>query len=132
LPKVPHGMASVWVEFRKRRPELAGEPWRNDAVYTSGQQVYFVDSKEAGNFFVCQAETVAGESPESAPAKWSVVEIPYFLKGYLIQAGYADWLEADGQSSKAGVAESKAWNWLELEADKLQRQQGQVRRLNWR
>jgi hypothetical protein len=86
----------------------------------------------SGNFYTCVAVTAAGESPESAPAKWAVVELPYTFRQYLIQGGYADWLTADGQTDKAGAMEGVAQQLLEMEADKLQRQQGQVGRLNWK
>lgn len=123
---VPH----VWMRLRKRRPELTGDAWDQALVYTAGQQVYFVDARGTGNFWDCVATTVAGESPGTTPAKWAVVEIPYFLRGYLIEAGYADWLVGDGQDEKGARHESMAMGYLELEADKLQRQGGQVRRLN--
>jgi hypothetical protein len=48
----------------------------------------------------------------------------------LIQAGYVDWLRSDGQLAKAVAEEAAALAILELEADKLQRQQKQVRRFD--
>ena len=128
-----HTLAYVWLLYRLRRPLLTGDEW-NDApeAYTSGQQVYFVSAAGAGNFYDCLEDTAAGESPATTPAKWALVELPYTFRQYLIQGGYADWLMGDGQTDKAGAVEGTAGLLLEMEADKLQRQQGQVNRLNWR
>lgn len=121
--------AALWVYYRIRRVELKGEMFDADTVYTSGQQVYFVTSAGLGNFYTANATTTAGQSPETTAGKWDVVEIPYFLRGYLIEAGYADWLTANDQADEAAAHEGFAEHFLELEADKLQRQQQQVRRL---
>ena len=121
----------VWVEFRWRRPSLTGAMWDSTLVYTSGQQVYFAaTSGGAGNFYTATATTAAGESPATTPAKWTVVPLPYLLRLYLIFGGYADWLASDGQDDKAALWEGKALAALEFEADKLHRQQKQVRRLD--
>lgn len=130
--QLKHAVAQVWLLFRIRRPELTGDAWDATAVYTSGCQVYFADAAGAGNFYDCLATTVAGESPATAPAKWQGVPLPYTFRQYLIQGGYADWLTSDGQTDKAGVIEATCAGLLELEADKLQRQQGQVNRMNFR
>ena len=121
----------VWLYFRQRRPDLTGDAWDGTAVYTSGQQVYFAASAGgAGNFYTSNQATAAGESPASAPAKWDVVVLPYFLRGYLIAAGFSDWLTQDGQTEKAAANEALAVGYLEQEVDKLQRQQQQVGRFS--
>lgn len=125
---------SVWIEFRLRRPVLAGEPFDAEATYAVGDQIYFTAGTEGlgvGDFYTAKAATAAGESPLTTPEKWDVVAIPYIFRGWLIQAGFADWLTSDGQGDKAGTAEGMASTWLDLEVDKLQRQGGQVRRMTW-
>lgn len=120
----------VWLQFRLRRPELSGEAWDSAATYASGSQVYYLNAAmTVGNFYTANAVTSAGESPATTPSKWDLVQIPYIFRGYLIEAGYADWLTADGQDSKGTKHEGLALGYLELEVDKLTRQQGQVRRL---
>jgi len=122
--------SGVWLLFRRRRESLAGDAWNTDLTYDVGQQVYFTwTAKAFGNFYTALEPCAAGESPLSTPSKWLVVSLPYFLRGYLIQAGYADWLISDGQTDKATIHETFAMSFLELEADKLQRQQQQVQRL---
>lgn len=129
--RVLTSLTFIWLEYRVRRPALSGDAWDSTTVYASGQQVYFVDSVGVGNFWTANATTAAAESPTTTPSKWDVVELPYIFRGYLIQAGYVDWLTADGQASKAMLNEPMAQGYLELEADKLQRQQQQTRRFNW-
>ena len=128
-----HAISMAWLMFRVRRPVLSGEAWEADREYVAGDQVFYVTSGGLGNgdFYTANAATVAGEGPESAPEKWVVVPIPYIFRLWLVRGGYADWLAADGQAEKAGAAEGAAWMQFELETDKLQRQQGQVRRLQW-
>lgn len=124
--------AYVWLHYRLRRPTLTGAPFDATLVYTSGRQVYYTNTTTGvGNFYTCTATTSAGESPATTPAKWSVVEIPYLFREYLAAGGYADWLTSDGQGDKAAAMEAQCVGLLELEADKLQRQQQQVNRLDW-
>lgn len=131
--QVHQAIASVWIEYRIRRSALIGATFDEEAVYASGQQALYTDETTGiYNFYNCLETTTAGESPESAPDKWQLVEIPYIFQQYLIQGAYADWLKADGQEEKSGANESMAASFLELEADKLHRQQKQTRRLNFR
>jgi hypothetical protein len=121
----------LWLYYRIQRPTLVGNAWDSTSTYASGDQVYYAaTSGGVGNFYTANTSTTAGQSPTTTPASWDVVELPYFLRGYLIQAGYADWLISDGQTDKALAHDGFARDFLELEADKLQRQQQQVRRLN--
>lgn len=120
----------LWLTYRTRRPVLLGDAWDSTGVYSAGQQVYFAATTGgAGNFYTANDTTAAGESPATNPELWDVIELPYFLRGYLLEAGHADWLTSDGQEDKALVHEQLALQYIELEADKLQRQQQQVRRL---
>jgi len=120
----------LWLYFRERRPVLLGDAWDAEAVYASGQVYFAAVEGGPGNFYTPNPDDPPspGESPVSASAKWVLVDLPYFLRGYLISAGYADWLTGDGQAGKAAAHESNATAYLELEADKLQRQQHQVAR----
>ena len=127
------GLAYVWIYFRVARPRLDGELLDLTAVYTAGRAAYYTAAATGqGNFYVAQTTTTAGDTPESAPAKWSVVPIPYAFAEYLMQGGFNDWLTSDGQGTKAAAGEPQATALLELEADKLQRQSQQVNRLDWK
>ena len=128
-----HVPAFVWLYYRLQRPTLTGDLFDATLIYTSGRQVYFVSpTTGTGDFYNCTATTTAGQSPATTPASWSVVALPYAFREYLVQGGYADWLTSDGQADKAQAIEGVAAQLLEMEADKLQRQQQQTNRLDWR
>ena len=127
-------MPWVWLKYRLRRPFLMPAPvWDSGAAYAAGSEVYYVSTVTGvGNCFTAATATTAGQSPDAVPAAWSVVMIPYIFRQYLIQGGFADWLTADGQEDKADKAEAAALQLLELEADKLHRQQAQGGRVRWK
>jgi len=128
-----HAVAYVWLAYRAPRPVLDGAALDRTLVYTAGQSAFYTATATGkGNFYVAQTTTTAGDTPDSAPAKWSLVAIPYIFGQYLIRAGYADWLTSEGDTDKAGAMEQMAMALLEVEADKLQRQQQQTNRLDWR
>lgn len=115
----------VWIEFRLRPPQLTGAAYSSTTAYAVGDQVYFTTT---GHLYTCLAITTAGESPASAAAKWSVVEIPLELKEYVSHWAYCRWLTIDGQGDKAAAAERHKTTILARLADRWFRQQGQVRR----
>jgi len=114
----------VWVKGRKHRPQLTGDTYSAKA-YASGSQVY-----HSGNFYESNATTANSESPSTAASKWDIVQLPYIFQGYLIRGVYADYLRATGNNELASAADADAEAVLTVEADKLLRQQGQVKRLN--
>jgi hypothetical protein len=121
----------VWLLYRLQRPMLTGDAFNPTLVYTTGQQMYYLSPVTGtGDFWTATTTTNAGDTPDSAPGEWSVVQIPYIFRQYLIEAAYADWLTANEKDSTA--SEARAEHLLEMEADKLQRQQQQVNRFDWR
>lgn len=54
-----------------------------------------------GNFYQCVTATSAGESPATAPAKWSLVQIPARWRWLLVRLTYSHLLELDGQTDKS-------------------------------
>lgn len=116
---------TVWVKGRKHRPLLTGDNYSTDSTYASGVQVYF-----EGNFYDSNASVAVNESPTTTSSKWDLVQLPYIFQGYLIRGAYADYLRATGNNELAMPADGDAEAVLTIEADKLLRQQGQVRRLD--
>lgn len=121
----------VWLLYRIQRPLLTGDVVSLTTTYAAGAQVYFKSASGTGNFWTAIAPTV-GQTPDTTPAQWTLVQLPYIFRSYLIEGGYADWLTSDGQADKAGAREGMANAALELEVDKLQRQQQQVNRFDMR
>jgi len=60
----------------------------------------------------------------------SAHDIPKIFQGYLIRSVFADYLKANGQVEQAMIEDSNAESLLQLEADKVYRQAGQIRSVN--
>jgi len=122
---VAKDVTKVWVRGRKQRPLLTGDNYSNSGTYASGDQVYF-----EGNFYESTESISAGQSPSTHASKWTLVEVPYIFQGYLIRGAFADYLRATGNNELAAMADRDAEAVIAVEADKLLRQQGQVKRVN--
>jgi hypothetical protein len=117
----------VWVQFRIKRPRLKGNYYSAALVYTPGQQIYFDNAgTQVGNFYDCVTTTVAGESPSTTAAKWTVVQIPDFFYGALVHRGVSKMLVAEGQDDRANVPAAFAEEDLGLETDVIYRQQSRT------
>lgn len=91
----------VWLEYRLRVPNLTGDNFDATATYAEDEQIYFQSGAARGNFYDCVTATTAGESPLTAAAKWSLVEIPFTFRGYLIHGAAEDYLRPNGELSVA-------------------------------
>ena len=116
--------AYAWVTYRIRTVRLTGELFSATATYSVGNQVYYSATGTPGNFYDCITSTSAGETPVSAPTKWSVTSIPLIFQRYLELGGYSDWLRNTGQIEKALQEEQVA---MALLADQSQLLVGQQR-----
>lgn len=115
----------VWLEYRIARPSLTGSVYSASSLYAAGDQVY-----HNGNFHTANTAAAVNESPTTATSKWDVVQVPAIFQSYLIRGVYADYLRATGNNELAMAADRNAESLLMMEADKIYRQQGQVRRLD--
>jgi hypothetical protein len=59
----------------------------------------------------------------------SATDYPWIFSEYAVIGAYSDWLLADGQTDRAQVALQQAEQVLQIELDKLERQEGQTRPL---
>jgi hypothetical protein len=99
----------VWVHFRLPVPVLTGSKWDATRVYAAGQQAYYRSPNLTGNFYSTPLGAAAGESPESAAARWELVQIPAAFKSYLEHGAAADYLMPEGEETAAphrGMAEA--------------------------
>lgn len=126
--QIPDDVPYVWLNYRIRPPRLTGAAYSATTAYTAGQQIYYSSTTTAGNFYDCATSTSAGESPDSAAAKWSVVSIPFPFKFYLQQVLYAEWLAREGQGDKSLLEQKKAFAWLDQQMILLGNQQQQRQR----
>jgi hypothetical protein len=129
---VRQNVARAFVQFRRRRPDLTGSLYSASATYAVGGQVYYVPATGEGNFYDCLTATTAGESPDSAAAKWRVVELPHRFQGFLMHATYAGILSAEEKPEDRGRALALAGGYLEHEADRIYRQSGLTPTINMR
>jgi hypothetical protein len=134
---------SVFVEYRIVPPELSGTLWDNTTTYYAGSQVYCDSGSNTGtltpvvgkpytaNFYTCLSGPNNNHIPEQNPTVWSKVKIPYVFGQYLPRAVFADYLRSEGQFDSAQTAEAEAMHFIDLEVDKVVRQQGQIQTYNF-
>lgn len=134
---------AVWVEYRTRPPELFGLGWQQSIEYKAGSQAFFdtgsltgsykpqAGRPFSGNFYTCNVNNVNKRPSEHLAVEWTKVEIPYEFAPYVARAVFADYLRSEGQLDSARIAESEAQAFLDEEIDKISRQQGQIRRINF-
>lgn len=106
----------VWIELRVRVPELQGDAWDETLTYAADRQVYYATATVRGNFYDCLSTTSAGESPASAPNKWSQVELPRRLQAFLENGAASDWLMGNDGEKAAATYGNLAENFLHAEA----------------
>ena len=124
----------VWVEFRQRPALYVTTPYQSATGYAAGIQFY---DPATGNNWVTVSATNAGDTPTSAPSKFSLVPWPYVFTEYVSQSVYASLVNREeaaasqgGQPENFGIQQTAGFPLLLQELDKLERQQGQTRQLN--
>lgn len=120
-------VASAWVSFRIRCPKLIGDTFSVSTAYSVGQQVYYSGGTERGNFYDCITATSAGETPLTAAAKWSIVEIPRIFHKPLVHGMAAAWVRGPGGGTleEAAAYESFARDALDEQKTLVVGQQSQ-------
>jgi hypothetical protein len=121
----------IYLEYRKRAPEIKGDKFDSTKTYYPGQQVFYegTDSRDVGEFYDVQLEST--NSTTSAPstngtvhADWKKVDIPYIFGAYMEKAISADILLLDEKSDLAGIQFNESNRLLGCEVKKATNQQG--------
>lgn len=99
---------SVYVQFQLPVSLLRGADFVAGATYPAGARVYFTTAAGEGDFYTATSATVAGETPEAAPAKWAKQEIPEWLRDAVAQYAAADYLRSAGSRDLAPAEEAAA------------------------
>jgi hypothetical protein len=132
----------VWMEYRIEPITINGEKWNAATAYSVGSQVYFdsgsnsgsyhtvAGKPQRGNFYTCISANT-NTNPAQSTSNWSIVNIPYIFSNYIPRGVFADYLRSEGQFDSARIAEGEAQSFLDLEIDKVVRQQGQTQRYNF-
>ncbi|MEO0797422.1 MAG: hypothetical protein AAFX93_19900 [Verrucomicrobiota bacterium] len=118
----------AWVRFRLRVPTLLASDYSSSAVYTADNQVLFTD----GQIYTCLSSTSAGESPDTTPAKWQVVTIPYIFRTAMVEFAYSRILEADNETTTAAIHDARGERRLDEEIAKIAVKKRQGRRTSYR
>lgn len=114
----------VYLYYRKGCPDYSGADYSAGTAYAVDDQVLFTDSDSVMNYYKCVTATSAGQSPDTNPEKWEVLELPDFLFWYVVYSSFADYLRMDAQMEKAQMADNLAQGYLDTQSDKQERQQG--------
>ena len=102
-----------------------------DSGSGTGSYTPVLGKPHSGNFYTCTvSSTTAGQNPNTHPAYWTKVEIPYIFASFMSWASAANWFVSEGQIQEAATIEAKAKEVLELEYDKFLRQESQFGRIN--
>jgi hypothetical protein len=116
----------VYIYYRKPCPRFTAPDYDATLTYAIDDQILFEDSDGVTNFWKCVVATSAGQSPDTNPDSWELLEIPEVFFNYAVYSSYADWLRMDGQTDKAASADALAQRKQDEESDKQERQQGWV------
>lgn len=129
----------VWVEYRLPPPTFFGEAYDASSNYTTGAQIYFdtgtltgnyqpsKTSGGSGNFYTCLSAGNSGEHPVNTPARWQMVEVPYFTTDYLVRGILSDYLRSESQFESAAIADQEADQAKMMQVDRVLRSEGQVK-----
>jgi hypothetical protein len=135
-------VSSAWLEYRIEPVTLTGTPWNSSITYYAGSQVAFDSGSNSGalepvegrpfslKFYNC-IKNNTNTNPSTNTENWVEVKIPYIFTQYIARGVFADYLRSEGQFESAMQAEQEAKYFLDIEIDKLARQQSQVNRINF-
>lgn len=132
-----------YISYRKPCPRFYGIAYSPTTVYSAGAQVYYDPYQNSpaynppsralvikGDFWVANVSAGLGVAPSNSSANWSILEIPYRFKDFLINGTSADFLRSEGRAEEANIFDNLAEAAVQQQIDVLLRQQGQVRRMD--
>ncbi len=132
-----------FVLLRAVAPFLFGTKYDPTLAYTAGSQVYYDPGQAssaynppsknlpvAGNFWNTYSNAAIGVLPANPSFSWSLAQIPFRFKSYLVNSVSADFLRSEGRATEADSLEGMAEFSVQQQIDVLIRQQGQVRKMN--
>jgi hypothetical protein len=121
--------ASTFIEFRTAAPTLGTLTYDTNVIYPAGSRVLYTSALGVGNFYIAGAGLAAGQSPETNPSLWTLIEVPEFMERYLVQGAYADCLKADGHPEQWAMENDLALQLLGDQAGLLEEVSQQRRRV---
>jgi hypothetical protein len=92
---------TVWVQFRKRTPQLEGKRWDETLAYVAGDVRY---RETVGDAYECAtAGTNQDPATDTTAQYWRKIEIPAWLRGFLINGAAADGLKSPDRDDPVGL-----------------------------
>lgn len=137
------GDGQKYISYRKPCTRLFGLAYNPAIAYSVGAQVYYDPYQNSsaynptskalqskGDFWVANVPAGLGVAPSNSSSNWSILEIPYRFKEFLINGTSADFLRSEGRAEEANIFDTLAEASVQQQIDVLLRQQGQVRRMD--
>lgn len=134
--------SSGWYYYRTAFRPLNGNLWSPSVQYFQNSQAYYdAGSSSAtyipiagrphlGNFYyLTSASVAAGTAPTSSG--WTRINIPYIFGNYCAWGAAANWLVSEGQLEEAAGLDGKAQSMIQIELDKILKQQNQTSKIKF-
>tara|TARA_S200002703_G_scaffold17339_2_gene14329 strand:- start:14800 stop:15531 length:732 start_codon:yes stop_codon:yes gene_type:complete len=118
---IPNGDTSVWVHYRRVKPELTGDFYDASKTYAAGEQVY---DPTTGDFY----DALLSNAPThdfSDGTRWERIRIPLTFKQYIVRGVAADYYKHNGEFDKSRELEPYVEQALDFELMNLKRIQNQ-------
>lgn len=132
-----------FITYRKPCPRFFGIAYSPSTTYSAGAQVYYDPYQQSsaysspsrslqarGDFWNANISAGLGVAPSVNSANWSILEIPYRFRDFLINGTSADFLRSEGRAEEANIFDNLAEAAIQQQIDVLIRQQGQIRRMD--
>jgi hypothetical protein len=132
-----------FITYKKTCPRLFGIAYDFYTTYSVGSQVYYdpfqgsssydptsLDKVVNGNLWNAVIASGQAVAPANTSSNWSIVELPYRFKDYLVNGVASDFLRSEGRFEEANLFDQLAEAAIQLQIDVLLRQQGQVQRMD--
>lgn len=122
----PSSLGGLYLYYRPQRPVFFGSVFNAALTYAAGNTMYYTSTAGVLNYYTCLIATSAGQTPDTTPASWAVIPIPYVLFEYCVYNAYADWLGTEGQTAKSAAMFAYAQSCVDDENDRQERQNGVI------
>ena len=118
---IPNGHTSVYVYYRKQKPEFTGYFIDANETYSAGSQIY---DSATGDFYTARLQN-APTHDLSDNTRWERVQIPRIFQQYLIRGATADYYRHNQEYERGRELSPLAEQALDHELIKYKIQQNQ-------
>lgn len=134
--------SSGWYYYRTAFRPLQGSLWNSSIPYYQNAQAYFDSGSgsatympiagrpHSGNFYYLNTSSVAAGTLPTA-SSWVKINIPYIFGNYCAWGAAANWLVSEGQLQEAAGLDNKAQSMIQVELDKILKQQNQISKIKF-